>query len=220
MTELWEVLTEHFPEFSSGFLVTARLVGISLLIAIAVGTLIAALRVQPVRWLRWVGGIYVETFRNIPLLVLLIISFAGLRRAGVPISPWVAGTGSLGLYTAAYIAEAIRSGVFAVGKGQIEASLSLGFTYPQTLRRIVLPQAVRTVIPALGSLVIAMIKNSAIVGVSLVALPDLLKEARTVNSRTFQTDEVFFWAAVGYLLLTLTATLAFRYLERRFEIRR
>ena len=220
MTELWEVLSEHFPEFSSGFLVTARLVGISLLIALAVGTLIAALRVQPVRWLRWIGGIYVETFRNIPLLVLLIISFAGLRRAGVPISPWVAGTASLGLYTAAYIAEAIRSGVFAVGKGQIEASLSLGFTYPQTLRRIVLPQAVRTVIPALGSLVIAMIKNSAIVGVSLVALPDLLKEARTVNSRTFQTDEVFFWAAVGYLLLTLTATLAFRYLERRFEIRR
>jgi len=220
MTELWEVLTEHFPEFSSGFLVTARLVGISLLIALVVGTLVAALRVQPVRWLRWIGGIYVETFRNIPLLVLLIISFAGLRRAGVPISPWVAGTASLGLYTAAYIAEAIRSGVFAVGKGQIEASLSLGFTYPQTLRRIVLPQAVRTVIPALGSLVIAMIKNSAIVGVSLVALPDLLKEARTVNSRTFQTDEVFFWAAVGYLLLTLTATLAFRYLERRFEIRR
>ncbi len=220
MTELWEVLSEHFPEFSSGFLVTARLVGISLLIALVVGTVIAALRVQPVRWLRVVGGIYVETFRNIPLLVLLIISFAGLRRAGVPISPWVAGTASLGLYTAAYIAEAIRSGVFAVGKGQIEASLSLGFTYPQTLWRIVLPQAVRTVIPALGSLVIAMIKNSAIVGVSLVALPDLLKEARTVNSRTFQTDEVFFWAAVGYLLLTLTATLAFRYLERRFEIRR
>jgi His/Glu/Gln/Arg/opine family amino acid ABC transporter permease subunit len=220
MTELWEVLSEHFPEFSSGFLVTARLVGISLLIALAVGTMVAALRVQPVRWLRWIGGIYVEIFRNIPLLVLLVISFAGLRRAGVPVSPWVAGTASLGLYTAAYIAEAIRSGVFAVGKGQIEASLSLGFTYPQTLRRIVLPQAVRTVIPAIGSLVIAMIKNSAIVGVSLVALPDLLKEARIVNSQTFQTNEAFFWAAVGYLLLTITATLAFRYLERRYEIRR
>ena len=220
MSELWEVLTEHFPEFSSGFLVTARLVGISLLIAMTVGTLIAALRVQPVRWLRIVGGIYVETFRNIPLLVLLVISFAGLRRAGVPISPWVAGTASLGLYTAAYIAEALRSGVFAVGSGQIEASLSLGFTYPQTLRRIVLPQAFRTVIPAIGSLVIAMIKNSAIVGVSLVALPDLLKEARIVNSRTFQTDEVFFWAAVGYLLLTVTATVAFRYLEQRYRIRR
>ena len=220
MSELWEVLREHFPELSSGFLVTARLVAIAFVIAMVVGTLVAALRVAPVRWLRLVGGIYVETFRNIPLLVLLFISFAGLRRAGVPINAWAAGTASLGLYTAAYVAEALRSGVFAVSKGQIEASLSLGFTYPATLRRIVIPQAFRTVIPALGSLVIAMIKNSAIVGVSLLALPDLLKEARIVQSRTFQTDEVFFWAAVGYLLLTVTATLAFRYFERRFEIRR
>jgi His/Glu/Gln/Arg/opine family amino acid ABC transporter permease subunit len=220
MSGLWEVLTEHFPEFSSGFFVTFRLVGIAFVVAMVVGTLVAALRVAPVKWLNVVGGIYVEVFRNIPLLVLLFISFAGLRRAGVPISPWVAGTASLGLYTAAYIAEALRSGVFAVGKGQIEASLSLGLSYPKTLRRIVLPQAFRTVIPALGSLVIAMIKNSAIVGASLLALPDLLKEARQVQSETFQTTEVFFWAAVGYMILSVSATLAFRFLERRFEIRR
>jgi His/Glu/Gln/Arg/opine family amino acid ABC transporter permease subunit len=220
VTELWEVLREHFPELSSGFLVTLRLVVIAFVIAMVVGTLVAAMRVAPVRWLRRVGGVYVETFRNIPLLVLLFISFAGLRRAGLPITPWVAGTASLGLYTAAYIAEALRSGVFSVSKGQIEAALSLGFSYAETLRRVVLPQAFRTVIPAIGSLVIAMIKNSAIVGVSLLALPDLLKEARIVQSRTFQTDEVFFWAAVGYLLLTASVTLAFRYLERRYEIRR
>jgi len=220
VTELWEVLREHFPELSSGFLVTLRLVAFSFVIAMVVGTLVAALRVAPKVWLRRVGGVYVETFRNIPLLVLLFISFAGLRRAGVPVSPWVAGVASLGLYTAAYIAEALRSGVFAVSKGQIEAALSLGLTYAATLRRIILPQAFRTVIPAIGSLVIAMIKNSAIVGVSLLALPDLLKEARIVQSRTFQTDETFFWAAVGYLLLTASATLVFRYLERRYEIRR
>ena len=220
MTELWEVLREHFPEFSSGFFVTVRIVAISFAIAMVVGTLVAALRVTPSRLTRLVGATYVEFFRNTPLLVLLFISFAGLRRAGVPVSPWVAGTASLGLYTAAYIAEALRSGMFAVGRGQIEASLSLGFTYPETLRRVVLPQAFRTVIPPLASLVIAMIKNSAIIGVSLLALPDLLKEARIVQSRTFQTDEVFFWAAFGYLLLTATATVAFRMLERRFAIRR
>ena len=220
MSELWEVLTEHFPEFSSGLWVTFRLVAIAFVIAMGVGTLVAALRVAPVRWLNRIGGIYVETFRNVPLLVLLIIAFSGLPRAGLPVGQWVAGTACLGLYTAAYIAEALRSGVFSVGKGQIEASLSLGFTYPQTLRRIVLPQAFRTVIPALGSLVIAMIKNSAIVGVSIVALNDLLKQARIVQSQTFQADETFFWAAVGYLILTVSATLAFRYLERRFAIRR
>ena len=220
MSELWEVFSEHLPEFSSGFWVTFRLVAISFVIAMSVGTLVAALRVAPSVWLSRVGGIYVEFFRNIPLLVLLIISFAGLRRAGVPISPWVAGTASLGLYTAAYIAEALRYGVFAVGRGQIDAALSLGLTYPRVLRRIVLPQAFRTVIPALASLVIAMIKNSAIIGVSLLALPDLLAQARVVNAATFQTTETFFWAAAGYLILTVTATLVFRYLERRYRIRR
>ncbi len=171
-------------------------------------------------WLQRLGGVYVETFRNVPLLVLLFISYAGLRRAGVPIDPWLAGTASLGLYTAAYVAEVLRSGVFSVSKGQVEAALSLGLTYRQTLAKNVLPQAFRTVISPLGSLVIAMIKNSAIVGVSLLALGDLLHQARLVNSRTFATDEVFFWAAVGYLLLTGTATLAFRALERRYAIHR
>ena len=220
MAELWEVLSEHLPEFSSGFLVTIRLVAISFVIAMVVGTLVAALRVAPLKPLNWVGGVFVETFRNTPLLVLLFISYAGLRRAGLPIGPWVAGTASLGLYTAAYVAEALRSGVFAVGKGQIEASLSLGLDYPRTLRYIVLPQAVRTVIPHLGSLMIAMIKNSAIIGVSLLALGDLLHQARLVNSRTFQTDEVFLWAAVGYLILTGLTTLAVRRLETRYAIRR
>jgi aspartate/glutamate/glutamine transport system permease protein len=220
VAELWEVLSEHFPEFSSGFWVTIRLVAISFVIAIVVGTVVAAFRVAPVKPLNWVGGVFVETFRNTPLLVLLFISFAGLRRAGLPISPWVAGTASLGLYTSAYVAEALRSGVFAVGKGQIEASLSLGLDYPRTLRYIVLPQAIRTVIPHLGSLTIAMIKNSAIIGVSLLALGDLLHQARLVNSRTFQTDEVFFWAAVGYLILTGLATLAVRRLEARYAIHR
>jgi His/Glu/Gln/Arg/opine family amino acid ABC transporter permease subunit len=215
-----DVLTEHWSEFSSGFWVTVRLVVIAFAIAMVVGTLVAALRIAPSKWLQRLGGIYVEIFRNIPLLVLLFISYAGLRRANVDINAWVAGTASLGLYTAAYVAEVLRSGVFSVGKGQIEASLSLGFPYSETLRRIVLPQAFRTVISPLGSLTIAMIKNSAIIGVSLLALPDLLKQARIVASRTFETNESFFWAAVGYLILTGLATLVIRNLERRFAIRR
>jgi aspartate/glutamate/glutamine transport system permease protein len=220
VAELWEVLTEHFPEFSTGFWVTVRLVAISFVIAMVVGTVVAALRIAPVKPLNWIGGLFVEVFRNTPLLVLLFISYAGLRRAGVAIDAWVAGTASLGLYTAAYVAEALRSGVFAVGRGQIDAALSLGLGYPQTMRYVILPQAFRTVIPHLGSLTIAMIKNSAIVGVSLLALPDLLHQARLVNSRTFATHETFFWAAVGYLILTLLATVAVRRLETRYAIHR
>jgi putative glutamine transport system permease protein len=220
MSDLWEVLIRHFPEFRSGFLVTVQLVAVSFVIAVVVGLVIGALRVAPVRWARLLGGLYVEFFRNIPLLVLLYISYLGLRRAGIEIGPWVAGTASLGLYTAAYVAETVRSGVFAVGKGQIEAGLSLGFPYRRVLSQIVIPQAVRSVIPPLGSLVIAMIKNSAIIGVALGLADDLLKQARLINSRTFQTNEVFFWAAVGYLILTVTATFAVRSLERRLIVRR
>ena len=215
-----DVLTEHFGEFASGLWVTTRLVLASFVIALVLGTVVAALRVAPSRGLQRLGTLYVEVFRNLPLLVLLFISFAGLRRAGVGIGPWTAGIASLGIYTSAYVAEALRSGVFAVGKGQIEASLSLGFSQRQTLREIVLPQAFRTVIAPLGSITIAMVKNSAIVGASLLALPDLLKQARIVNSNTFQTTESLFWAAVGYMLLTGAVTVVFRTLEARYAVRR
>jgi len=220
MGDLFRVLTDNFDELASGFWVTLRIVAVAFVIAMVVGTFVAALRIAPSPWVQRLGAVYVETFRNIPLLVLLFIAFAGLRRAGVDINAWVAGTTSLGLYTAAYVAEALRSGVFAVSKGQIEAARSLGYSYAQTQRRIVFPQAFRTVVSPLGSLIIAMIKNSAIIGVSLLALPDLLKQARTVQSRTFETTETFLWAAVGYLLLTGLATIAVRVLERRYAIHR
>src|SRR5680860_119768 len=139
MSGLWEVLVRHFPQFLSGFVVTIQLVAAAFVVAVVLGVVVAGLRVQPLPPLRLAGTIYVEFFRNIPLLVLLFIAFAGLRRAGLDISRFAAGAGSLGLYTAAYVAEAIRSGVFAVGQGQIDAALSLGFTYPRTLRMIVQP---------------------------------------------------------------------------------
>jgi His/Glu/Gln/Arg/opine family amino acid ABC transporter permease subunit len=220
MGDLISVLTDNLDEFLTGFWVTVRLVAFSFVIAMVVGTLVAAFRIAPNQWLQRLGGVYVEIFRNTPLLVILFIAFAGLRRAGVDIGPWTAGIASLGLYTAAYVAEALRSGVFSVSKGQVEAARSLGFSYVQTQRRVVFPQAFRTVISPLGSLIIAMIKNSAIIGVSLLALPDLLKQARVVSSRTFETNEAFFWAAVGYLLLTVLATFAVRTLEKRYAIHR
>jgi len=221
-TAFVDILTDNFGEFSSGFWVTVRLVVVAFAIAMVVGTLIGAFRVAPNKWLQRAGGLYVEFFRNIPLLVLLILLFYGLRDKngpGIPITGFVAGVLGLGLYTAAYIAEALRSGVFSVSKGQIEASLSLGFSYTETMRRIILPQAFRTVISPIGSLIIAMIKNSAVIGVAL-ALDDLLKVGRTIQSRNFQTFETFFWAGVGYLILTGLVTVVIRQLENRYAIKR
>jgi His/Glu/Gln/Arg/opine family amino acid ABC transporter permease subunit len=215
-----DVLTDNLDDFASGLWVTTRLVAGSFVVALVLGTLVAALRVAPSAWLNRIGTVYVEIFRNVPLLVLLFIFFPGVLRGGVEITPWTAGIIALGVYTSAYITEALRSGVAAVSRGQREAGLSLGFSQAQVLRRIVLPQAFRTVIGPLGSITIAMIKNSAIVGASIVALPDILKEARIVNSNTFQTTESFFWAAVCYLLLTVTVTVVIRNLETRYAIRR
>jgi aspartate/glutamate/glutamine transport system permease protein len=218
LSELWGVLTKYFPEFVSGFLTTVRLVAVAFLIAMVVGTVVASFRVAPARPLKILGAVYVEYFRNIPLLILLFIIFYGLP-AELEIDEMVAGTVGLGLYTAAYVAETIRSGVFAVGKGQIEAALSLGMGYGQALRKVVLPQAIRTVIPPLGSLTIAMIKNSAIVGGGL-AVADLLRTGRDIQNKNLQTNETFFWAAVGYLILTVTATIIVRKLETRLTIKR
>lgn len=220
MDRLFPIITNNLDIYVSGLLVMLQLVGISFVVAMVVGTLVASLRIAPAKPLNWIGTFYVESFRNVPLLVLAIIFSAGLSRAGLSLEKMSAASAALGLYTAAYIAEAIRSGVSAVSKGQIEASLSLGFTYAQTMRRVILPQAFRTVIPPLGNLIIAMIKNSAIVAGSLIALDDILKVARIVNSRTFATNETFFWAGVGYLLLTIPATIIVRRLEKRFAIKR
>ena len=220
MDRVIPIITNNLDVYASGLLVTLQLVGISFVVAMAVGTLVASFRIAPAKPLNWVGGFYVETFRNVPLLVLSIIFSAGLLRAGVSLGKMSAASAALGLYTAAYIAEAIRSGVSAVSKGQVEASLSLGFTYRQTMRKIILPQAFRTVIPPIGNLIIAMIKNSAIVAGSIIALDDILKSARIVNSATFATNEAFFWAGVGYLLLTIPATIIVRRLEKRFAIKR
>ncbi|MGI8407171.1 MAG: amino acid ABC transporter permease [Actinomycetota bacterium] len=220
MGDLLSILTRNFDSFSSGFLTTCRLVVVSFAIAMVVGTVIGGLRAAPSKALNRIGAIYVEFFRNIPLLVLIYIAYDGLARAGLRLSAFVAGTLCLGLYTGAYVAESIRSGVFAVGKGQFDAALSLGFTQGETLRKIVLPQAIRTVIPPLGNLTIAMIKNSAILGGSLLAINDLLLNGRLVANNNARYVQTFFWAAVGYLILTGAATIAVRVLEKRLVIKR
>lgn len=219
MGDLWSVLENNFPDYSSGFLMTCRLVAVSFVIAMGVGVFVGALRAYPNKWLNRLGLLYVETFRNIPLLVLIYIVFDGLNRSGLNINAFTAGVLCLGLYTAAYIAEAVRSGVFTVGKGQVEAALSLGFTQRDAMTKIVLPQAIRTVIPPIGNLIIAMIKNSAILGGSLLALNDLLLRTRQIYNNNFKI-ETLIWSTIGYLILTITATIAVRRLETRLVIKR
>jgi glutamate transport system permease protein len=221
-----DALINEFPRYWEGFVGTLRLSLFAAVGAVVIGTLLAAFRVSPVPPLRWIGTAWVTVFRNSPLAVMLFVFAFALPLVGVKFPTFGGnaffwpGVTALACYTAAFVCEAVRSGINAVPPGQAEAARAVGLTFQQTLGAIVLPQALRTVVPPLGSVIIAMIKNSAIVGVSLGLADDLLKEARIVNSATFQTNEVFFWAAVGYLLLTIPATFLVRYLEARFAIRR
>ena len=221
MGDYWKVLSNNFPDYLSGFLTTCQVVGAAFLIAMVVGVTVGALRAAPSTFLNRIGFIYVEFFRNIPLLVLVYLVYDGINRAGiVSLDRFIAGAACLGLYTAAYVAESIRSGVFAVGQGQVEAGLSLGFTQREVLTKIVLPQAIRTVIPPIGNLVIAMTKNSAILGGSLLAINDLLLRTRQIYATNFKLYQTFLWATIGYLIITITMTVIVRKLETRLAIRR
>ena len=156
------VLFDHLPELWQGLLVTFQLTAASFLGAAVLGVLVTALRVSPVRVLRGLGTAYVETFQNLPLLVLLVLAVFGLPEIGIQADLLETAIVVIAVYQAAYFAEALRSGVNSVAKGQGEAARAIGLTFMQSLTMIILPQAFRAVIAPLGSVMIAMIKNTTV----------------------------------------------------------
>jgi putative glutamine transport system permease protein len=203
----------EFDLFVSGFLVTIQLALLAVGIALATGLVVALLRVNPLRPLRAVGTAYVEFARNVPLLTHMFLWVFGLPFIGIVLPEFTGAVLGLGFYTAAYVAEAIRAGILAVSRGQVEAARSLGLTYTQTMRYVVLPQAFATVVPPLGNLAIAATKNTAVA--AAVTVPELLYQTQRVNARTFATYEVFFVSAAFYLALTLPLGALGSHVERQ-----
>jgi len=186
--------------------------------SLLLGTVLAAFRISPVPPLRWVGTAWVTTFRNCPLTVVLFFVAFGLPEIGVNGAYFWVGVSGLIVYTSAFVCEAVRSGINSVPTGQAEAARSIGLTFGQSLRLVVLPQAFRTVVPPLGSVIIAMIKNSAIVGAFGVG-GDLFQVGQTLTSaRGYAALPVLTGVMVGYLLLTIPAGLALGVLERKVAI--
>ena len=186
--------------------------------AFAIGLLIASFRVSPVPPLRWFGATYVELVRNCPLTVLFFLFWFGLPNAGVQFPRFPSAVIVLAVYTGAFVAEAIRSGINTVGAGQAEAARSLGLTFTQVLGQVVLPQALRAVVAPLGNVFIALIKNSSIA--YTISVVELTGQAQTLAIRTTEVLPVFGAAAVGYLLLTLPTGWAVGWLERKVAIKR
>ena len=207
---------ENLPLLLEGYRTTVLLSLLAMLLALGLGTLMAGLRVSGIRPLGWLAAAYVQVFRNTPLLLQLYFLYFGLGRVGLRLGAFEAGLLALSVYTGAYVAEVVRAGILAVDRGQVEAARALALGNTQMLRLVVLPQAVRTVLPPLGNLGIALVKNSALV--SAIALADLLYTADVINSRTFRTFEVFTAVAILYLTITLPLAWLVGWLERRLVV--
>jgi putative glutamine transport system permease protein len=207
------VVQENLPLLLSGLQVTVLLALASLALALVVGTLIGVVRVLPLPVIPALGTAWVEFFRNSPLLVQMFIWFYGLPQLGISLPPFLAAVVALGIYTSAFVAEVVRAGIQAISGGQVDASRSLGMTYLQTMRFVVLPQAFATTVPPLGNLAIALAKNTSIA--STIAVADLLYQGEVLNAASFKTYEVFAAVAVLYLVLTIPLSIGVNFLERR-----
>ncbi|WP_299540550.1 amino acid ABC transporter permease [uncultured Streptomyces sp.] len=213
------VLLDNFPEFRDGFIGTVSITAVSSVIALVLGVLVAGLRVSPVPPLRIFGTAWVTLLRNTPLTLLFLVFFFVVPEILFPgMSPFLLGSLALGLYTSSFVCEAVRSGINTVSLGQAEAARSIGMTFSQTLRIVVLPQATRSVIPPLSSIFIALTKNSAIAGAFSVA--ELFGWQKLMSDRGYSITPVFIWVALGYLVVTFVISGLFRLLERRMEVAR
>ncbi|HNM85885.1 MAG TPA: amino acid ABC transporter permease [Mycobacterium sp.] len=225
-----EILAQHSSEILAAFWVTIKLTVYSAVGALVLGTVLAAMRLAPVPVLNWIGATYVNIVRNTPLtLIILFCSFGLSQTLGITLADPKSMTSIddsnfrlavLGLtaYTAAFVCETVRSGVNTVPLGQAEAARSLGFTFGQNLRMILLPQAFRAVIIPLGSVLIALTKNTTIasaIGVAEAALK--MKELIENTAALLAIGGIF---AAGFVILTLPLGLLFGWLGKRLAVAR
>ncbi|MFI7634410.1 amino acid ABC transporter permease [Nonomuraea sp. NPDC049400] len=218
-------LVQEFDKILLGFWATIRLTLMSGLFALILGTVLVSMRVAPTPVLRWAGGVYVNVVRNTPLTLVLILCALGLSDtmqltfSDQPSTNyfWWAVAG-LSAYTAAFVCEALRSGINTVSVGQAEAARAIGLTFVQSLRLIVLPQAFRSVIAPLGSILIALTKNTTIVTVA--SYLDAAAQMKQMFDDFGGTIPIFLGFAFGYMVLTLPTGFFFGWLAKRLAVAR
>ncbi|GAB3322964.1 amino acid ABC transporter permease [Geodermatophilus aquaeductus] len=213
-----QFLSDNSDLLWSAFLTTLSLAVVSGVCALVLGTVLAGMRVSPVPPLRGLATFYVEVFRNTPLTVVFFFLAFGIVEIDLQFpSRFITAVAALSLYTAAFVCEALRSGINAVPPGQAEAARALGLTFGQALRQVVLPQAFRTVVPPLGNVWIALAKNTSIAaGFAVTELTASLQRLANVNAD--QLLAVFAAVVAGYLVITLPSAWLIRVIENRVAI--
>ncbi|MBE3596746.1 MAG: amino acid ABC transporter permease [Hydrogenibacillus sp.] len=215
MSDVLYLLEHYYPYFIRGFLTTLGISLIALVGSFIIGVIVAVLRIVPSRPVNAIGRAYVEILRNIPLLLVAFFFYHGLVAFGLNLDGFTAGTLGLTVYTAAFIAEAVRAGIQSVPKGQMEAGRASGLTYIQTMRYIILPQAIKIVIPPIGNQFLNLVKNSSIL--TLFAGFDLMYWSDYAASESFKTFAAYSLAAAFYLLITIPLSFFVRWLEIRLN---
>ncbi|PTO35820.1 amino acid ABC transporter permease [Enterococcus mundtii] len=212
-----DLIQTYGPAFLDGFKVTILSSVLALLFSLIIGTLMAIFQLSHNKWIRGLAKAYVEFFRNIPLLIIVMFFYVVLPLYWISFDGFQAGTIGLTIYTSAFIAETVRSGIQTVPKGQMEAGLSSGFTYSETMRYIVLPQAFKIVIPPLGNQFINLVKNSSIL--AIVAGLDIMYQGDLIASETFNTFDTYIIVGLFYLIITLPLSYLMVYLEKKWVVR-
>ena len=209
------------PAILRGLEMTVELAVLAAVIGVVLGVVVAVMRLSTSPVLRLAGGAYVWLLRGTPLLVQILIwgnlallfEFLGPFNTNALITPFVASVLALGLNEAAYMAEIVRAGVLAVDRGQVDASQALGMSRGLAMRRIILPQALRTIIPPAGNQFISLLKATSLV--SVIAGGDLLTAAQNISSSNLRTIELMLVATFWYLMLTTITSLGQYFIERR-----
>ena len=209
----FSVVVPYESLFWSGLLVTLEVTGAALVLAFALGAVIAVLKVLPCRPLRAVLDFYTSIFRGVPLIVLLFIAyFATPQLTGYKISMFTASVLTLGLNGSATVSETLRGGIEGVDRGQYDAARALGLSYTTMMARIIIPQALRSVVPALMNEVITVLKSSSLV--ATIGLMDMMRAAQSVQALTYRAFEPFLVVAVVYYLIVMALVAVGKRLER------
>jgi polar amino acid transport system permease protein len=213
MQSIWENIVAFAPSLLQGTVITIELTIISLILSLIVGMLVALGKLTHNKIINTVCNIYISILRGTPLLVQLMYVYFVFPEFGISLTAFQAAVVALSLNESAYFAETFRAGIQSVPKGQMEAAKAIGMDYSQSMRRIILPQAIKNVIPAIGNSAIILIKNSSLAAVITVA--ELMHNGNLLAASTYQNIQIFTMVAIVYWILHYPLAILVDYLEKR-----
>lgn len=204
------------PLLLKGSLITIELTFLGIIFGTMIGLIIALCKISRIKVLNYFGKLYTWVFRGIPLLVQLIFIYYALPDLGITLDPIEAAVIGLSMCGGAYIAEIIRAAILSIDKGQMEAALSLGMTYLQAMRRVIIPQTYRRLVPPLGNEFITLMKDTALV--SAISMTELLRQGQLISTVDFRSLEIYAAVALIYLLMTTVFTIVFSKIENMLAL--